>query len=279
MRIADYFGRQTRIPLIVLCLLLVIVVGIIDYFLGENVSAALFYLLPISLASWFIGKRAGIFMSFASAGTWVIADIMARQAYLHPIIHSWNTLMSLGLFWIVSYTLSALKASLEHEKSMARTDPLTGMINRRYFNELADKEIRRSKRFKHPFAVAYIDIDNFKGVNDRFGHDEGDKLLLSTAEVMHSHIRETDIAARLGGDEFIVLLPETEHESARIFFTKMHEYLIGMAQQRRWPVTFSIGVITFVTPPGSVDDMIKSADALMYTGKHRGKDMIRFEVL
>jgi diguanylate cyclase (GGDEF)-like protein len=279
MRIPYYISKQSKMHLFVLCLLLVIVVGIVDYLLGEDVSIALFYLLPIALASWFVGRRSGIFMSFASAGTWVIADIMARQVYFHPFVHFWNTLMSFGFFWTVSYTLSALKASLEHLKSMARTDPLTGMINRRYFIELADKEIRRAKRFKHPFTAAYIDIDNFKEVNDRSGHDEGDKLLRSMADVMHSHIRETDIAARLGGDEFIVLLPETDHESARIFFAKMHEYLLDMVKKRRWTVTFSMGVITFVTPPVSIDDMIKHADALMYTGKHRGKDMIRFEVM
>ena len=85
--------------------------------------------------------------------------------------------------------------------------------------------------------------------------------------------------ARLGGDEFIVLLPETDYDHANIVFSKMNEYLIALVNKQRWQVTFSIGVVTFVTPPVSVDEMIKNADALMYAGKRGGKNMIRFEAL
>jgi diguanylate cyclase (GGDEF)-like protein len=279
MKITDYLGKWSKVSIIALCLLLVIVVGIIDYFSGEEISTAIFYILPISLASWFISRRAGFFMSFVSTIVWIVADIMDREIYLHPLVHFWNTLMSFAFFWIISYTLSALKVSLEHEKVLARTDPLTGIINRRYFVELTNMEIQRSKRFRHPFTVAYIDIDDFKNINDRLGHNEGDELLRYVADTIDSHIRDTDIVARLGGDEFIVLLPETDHDSAKIVFTKMHEYLISMMNNRKWRVTFSIGVITFVKPPSSVDDLIKNADALMYSGKHRGKNMIRFDVI
>ena len=279
MSISDYFSRWSKISVIALCLLLVVLVGIVDYLLGEQISAALFYLLPISISSWVIGRRAGFVMSAVSAATWITGDVVARQNALHPLIHFWNTLMSFGFFWIVSYTLSALKASLEQEKALARIDPLTGVINRRHFEELANMEIHRSKRFMRPFTAAYIDVDNFKNVNDRFGHDEGDKLLRHVADAMQGHLRETDIVARLGGDEFIVLLPETDYDHANIVFSKMNEYLIALVNKQRWQVTFSIGVVTFVTPPVSVDEMIKNADALMYAGKRGGKNMIRFEAL
>jgi diguanylate cyclase (GGDEF)-like protein len=279
MKITEYLGRWSKISIIALCLLLVVLVGIVDYLLGEQISAALFYLLPISISSWVVGRRAGFVMSIVSAATWISGDVVARQTTLHPLIHFWNTLMSFGFFWIVSYTLSALKTSLEQEKALARIDPLTGVINRRHFEELANMEIHRSKRFMRPFTAAYIDIDNFKIVNDRFGHDEGDKLLRHIADAMQRHLRETDIVARLGGDEFIVLLPETDYDHANMVFSKMNEYLIRLVNKQRWQVTFSIGVVTFVNPPGSVDEMIKNADALMYSGKRGGKSMIRFEVL
>jgi len=278
MSISDYFSRWSKISVITLCLLLVVLVGIVDYLLGEQISAALFYLLPISISSWVVGRRTGFVMSVVSAATWITGDVVARQTTLHPLVHFWNTLMSFGFFWIVSYTLSALKTSLEQEKALARIDPLTGVLNRRHFEELANMEIHRSKRFMRSFTAAYIDIDNFKNVNDRFGHDEGDKLLRHIADAMQRHLRETDIVARLGGDEFIVLLPETDYDHANIVFSKMNEYLIALVNKQRWQVTFSIGVVTFVTPPGSVDEMIKNADVMMYAGKRGGKNMIRFEV-
>jgi diguanylate cyclase (GGDEF)-like protein len=258
--------------------MLIILIGIADYLTGEEVSSAIFYLLPISLSAWFIGKGAALLISFISAITWITADLIARKSYLHPLIHFWNTIMSLGIFLLVSYILSALKTSLEQEKILSRTDPLTGLITRRYFNELAVMEISRAHRFKHQFSVAYIDIDDFKTINDRFGHSAGDTLLCSIAGIMQQNIRETDIAARLGGDEFVILMPETGAESARVVFPELQVQLLETVQKKKWAVSFSIGVMTFMTPPASVDDMINRVDNLMYTVKKSGKNEIKYDV-
>lgn len=278
MYIPIFFNKRSNIFFLFICLVLMLFISAIDYFSGEEISSAIFYLLPISIAAWYAGRWSGLLISFISAVILVYIDFLTRKTYLHPFIHIWNTLGIFGFFWIMTYTLSALKKSLEYEKEMARTDPLTELVNRRHFHELADKEIIRMLRFKRPFTVAYIDIDDFKAVNDSFGHSEGDNLLRSIAITMQNELRETDVIARLGGDEFAVLMPETDYDSAQMVLPKMQEMLLKAVKRKKWGVTFSIGVMTFITPPGSVEEMVKIVDHLMYSVKKRGKDQMKHDM-
>jgi GGDEF domain-containing protein len=111
---------------------------------------------------------------------------------------------------VVVYLLTEYKDRAEREEILARTDPLTEVANSRYLYTLAEMEIERLSRYEHPFTVAYMDIDNFKEINDRFGRRAGDELLCLVASTMQNNLRITDTVARLGGDEFIILLPETK---------------------------------------------------------------------
>jgi diguanylate cyclase (GGDEF)-like protein len=165
-----------------------------------------------------------------------------------------------------------LKESLVREKSAARVDFLTGIFNRRGFYEIASSESQRSRRYKRPLSLVYVDIDNFKMVNDSMGHDAGDELLIQVAAVMHSEVRGTDTVGRLGGDEFAVLLPETDQENSKVVIQKLQTQLLELMQQKNWPVTFSIGLISFQTPPESIDEMVRGADQVMYSVKLKGKN-------
>lgn len=191
----------------------------------------------------------------------------------------WNDVVELGFFLVVAYALSALKTALEHERSSARTDPLTGIADRRFFYTLAESEIKRLERYGHIFTVAYIDIDTVKAVNDRFGHSAGDELLRLMAGIMKSHIRATDTAARIGGDEFALLLPETGDGAALAAVGKIKEALDRAVRERDWPVSLSSGVVTYHAPPASVDKMLEQIDGLMYSVKREGKGMIRHEAV
>jgi len=177
----------------------------------------------------------------------------------------------------VNFTVSSLRISLEREREMARTDYLTQVANSRYFAEIASNEIKRAGRYLHPFTVAYLDIDDFKSVNDRWGHSTGDQLLALVADTIRSNIRATDSIARLGGDEFVFLLPETGYDAASVVIQKVNQSLQAAMGRKGWPVTFSIGVVTFRTPPDSVDGMIRVADAFMYSVKHSGKNRIQHQ--
>lgn len=204
---------------------------------------------------------------------------MTGHVYSHFLIPYWNAFERLCFFIIVSYYLSGLKSSLTQEKLLAGIDSLTGLLNRIAFNDAAQSEIDKARRFKHPFTVAYMDLDNFKMVNDHLGHSVGDALLQLVADTIKKNTRVVDIVARLGGDEFIVLLPETGIESAQVVFRKLQKRIMEAMQKNRWPITLSIGAVTYINPPDTVDNMIKKADNLMYSAKNSGKNKIIHELI
>jgi predicted signal transduction protein with EAL and GGDEF domain len=203
MDIKEYLYKQSKGHLIALGLAIVALVGAIDHLTGPELFVSIFYLFPIFLVTWLTERWIGVTISIASAITWLITDFTAGHIYAHPAIPYWNMGVRLSTFLIITFLLSAFKKGIEHEKELARTDSLTGVANRRYFFELADMEINRARRYKHPFTVVWIDLDNFKTVNDHFGHSTGDALLRSVANTLQKNIRATDIVARLGGDEFV----------------------------------------------------------------------------
>jgi diguanylate cyclase (GGDEF)-like protein len=250
-------------------------IGILDIATGSEISFSLFYLIPIALAGWFSGRNLGLAISVISALMWFIADVLAGQSYSLPIIRYWNAAVRLGFFVLVSLLLPKLKA-LEREKAIARLDDLTGAANRRHLFEVAQAELDRSQRYKRPFTIAYIDLDGFKAVNDQSGHRTGDKLLCAIASVAKSHLRKTDLVGRLGGDEFILLLPEIGHDAARVTVRKIQSALLDEMRRNHWPVTLSIGVVTYVDGPITVDELIRRADELMYSVKETGKNAIAY---
>jgi diguanylate cyclase (GGDEF)-like protein len=205
----------------------------------------------------------------------VVADEWSRPSiFTHSVLHYWNELIEFFFLIIMSLLFSALKNNLENEKELARRDPLTDALNRRAFFDLTEHEINRSQRYDLPLTVAYIDLDNFKAVNDQLGHQVGDELLLSVVSTIRSNIRSTDVLARFGGDEFVILLPDTPGDAVRKFLNKMHDNLNQAMARSGWPVSFSIGAVTYSMVPSTVDEVIRYADELMYSVKHGGKNRL-----
>ncbi len=169
---------------------------------------------------------------------------------------------------------SRLKSLLTKEHELARVDPLTTVPNRRAFYEVLDKERVRSRRYRRPFTIAYLDLDNFKKVNDSLGHAVGDELLVQVAAGLISNLRASDYVGRLGGDEFAVLLPETDATAAKLVLCKLRLRLLEKMKAHSWQVTFSIGAATFLDPPDSLDVVIRLADETMYAIKAHGKDNV-----
>ena len=279
MSIIEFLNNRSQVFLVFLYFSLVVLIGFVDYWTGVQVSVSTLYLLPIAMAAWFSGKSQGLMVSLLSASAWLIADLQEEMRYSILAAPYWNSVVMLSIFLIVGYLLAELKTLLQREESLARTDYLTGVANKRSFTELTDFEIKRFARYGHIFSVAYIDIDNFKQVNDQYGHNAGDELLKTVADGIKNKIRETDLAARLGGDEFVVFLPETGSEDAEAVISKIIQGLSGEMEKNKWQVTFSIGLATFLKPPRTVEEIIAKADSLMYSAKTSGKNMIKKEVL
>lgn len=252
----------------------VIAIGIADHLLGSEIATSIFYHLPIIIAAWFGTARHGLLLATASAAIWLFTDLSSGSSYSHPAIAAWNALSRYGVFLIVATLVSHLRTRLAAEEEAADHDPLTGAYNSRFFHEQAEKELARINRLPRPLSVAYIDLDNFKQVNDTWGHPAGDELLRVIAGILTRSTREMDIAARLGGDEFALLLPETAANAARSAINNLQAALMAEIRRRELPVTLSIGLVTFLSPPHETQSLLKLADDLMYQVKKQGKNDI-----
>jgi diguanylate cyclase (GGDEF)-like protein len=260
-------------------LFLVVVLGIIDKVTGSEISFSIFYLIPVIFVTRFSDRWVGIFISGASAIAWLMADLMAGQIYSHWVIPYWNAMMRFGFFLVNVYILSRLKDALEMEKMLSRMDSLTGIANGKYFIELVNSEFIRSKTNNLPFTIAYMDLDNFKTVNDRFGHNEGDIVLCTMASIIRNNVRATDSVGRLGGDEFAILFPEMGAEESQGIIPKIHKSLLDTILENKWGITISMGVGTFKGPNFNAEEILRLTESLMYSVKDAGKNGIKYKVI
>lgn len=265
--------------IIVFSLFQTAVLGVIDYQTGFEISFSVFYLLPVAMTAWFCERKAALFASFASAMTWHLSNSLAGEVFSHQLISIWNTSTRLGFFFVTAVLLSKLKESYEQSVKIAGTDFLTGAANPRKFYEMVEMEITRSRRYKREFTIVYLDADNFKSINDNYGHHTGSDLLVRVVSVIKQTLRATDVVGRLGGDEFAVLLPETDKKQAQTAVDKLRSRLLSEMRSEGWAVTFSIGVLTCIESPQTVDEVIKLADDLMYEVKKGGKNSARYKEL
>jgi diguanylate cyclase (GGDEF)-like protein len=231
-------------------------------------------MIPMMLVTWFGGKRFGVMMSVASGVAELSVHAPSWEFLLSwpPLFHSMS--MRFGISLISIFILWVMKNSLEHEKEFARTDVLTGIGNRRSFIEGAEIEIARARRHASAFTVIYMDVDNLKIINDTLGHSAGDRLLRSLAQATRKKLRVTDLVARLGGDEFGLLLPETGPEVAELIVQRLQAVGAAIMPRGQECVPFSIGVVTFLDPPSSVDEMLSVSDKVMYAAKKHGKHTV-----
>lgn len=272
MSVIEHLNKLPKAVLAISGTLLILGIGIVDYYTGSEFGLSIFYVLPISLITWNAGLRGGLLSALFCAIVWLSAEVLKNAAHSNIYALFWNACVRLGFFTVITLLQHALK----NELVIARSDPLTEVSNRRHFIEIAEAELGRASRYNRPFTVVYLDIDDFKTVNDSMGHQAGDKLLKTVSGAIMKDIRSCDTLARLGGDEFALFLPETDKEPAKKVVEKLRGNLGEIVN--RWPVTFSVGVATFVKPPDSIDDMMREVDSLMYSVKKTGKNNVSYGV-
>ena len=255
---------------------LILAVGTADVSSGFEFSMLALYAVPVSLAAWAWTTRG----AYALAAVAVILPTGTVALAGDPIgwASAWSVSSNFALLGVIVMLLTTLRRRLSDQADLVATDTLTGLLSRGSFIEQLDTELSRAARYGRAFTLAYVDLDNFKAVNDLEGHDVGDELLRRVADALRSSTRQTDLLGRLGGDEFAVVLPETTGGATIAVLENLRKQLIQAMAKGGWPVTLSIGAVTFEVPIDTSREALQVADEAMYSVKRHGKDGIHHVV-
>jgi len=276
VKYCEFLNRKGRAFNVLVGVFCAVLLGAIDYYsdlyIGTDYPLNFFYLLPVAFVAWFAGRNAAVAIA--------VACVAIKISILAPVSETlslliWKNCSSFAFFLVVGLLLAKLRQLLDKERALSRIDHLTGAVNRKVFLEVTTNEIYRLRRNDQPFTLAYIDLDNFKEINDTRGHSTGDLLLQTVVATISENIRRTDVVSRLGGDEFAVLLTNSDEQAAFIAIQKIRQQLHLRVLQQNLAVTFSVGVLTCTVAPNTVDEIITLADNLMYEVKKSGKNGIR----
>jgi diguanylate cyclase (GGDEF)-like protein len=179
---------------------------------------------------------------------------------------------------MVTYgNVSDLVRTAEEMADLAMKDTLTGIFNRRHFMARLESEWKRFRRYGHPLSLLILDIDHFKSINDRFGHDVGDDVIIAVARLCETQTRDSDVAARIGGEEFAIVLPETDLDEARVAAERLRVAVTAQpfdTSAGPLTVTISVGTALADTNAGGIADIIKRADEALYAAKRGGRNCV-----
>jgi diguanylate cyclase (GGDEF)-like protein len=230
------------------------------------------------------GLRARLWVIIIIAVSYLVyaslADFIPRyweRLGVHPLSRS---ILALGMVIILLLCLSGLALS-EKMNSLIIREGLTGLFDQNYVRQRLGEEYYRARRYGHPLSLLMIDLDNFKSLNDRFGHAAGDLMLRHFGRLIRETIRPSDIPARFGREEFLIILPETGRYEAQTVAERLRQRVSESPfriDSRREDVrmTFSIGVSAFPDYGQSAEEMITLADLALYRAKKAGKNMVSF---
>jgi diguanylate cyclase (GGDEF)-like protein len=230
-----------------------------------------FYLVPVLLSTWFAGLGGGVAFLAANMLLRLLIDLEQTDAAALVIVANQGSFAVVaGIMMVAFWHLQQTQRELQ---DLAIHDPLTRGLHARAFSDRLTQELNRNRRYRHPVSLLYLDLDNFKSLNDSRGHQTGDTVLRLVADAMRLAVRETDIVGRMGGDEFAVLMPETDGALADTVARRLNEG-IKTAFPAAPVVSASIGIVSFDDTAATADDVLRRADQAMYEAKRSGKDQV-----
>lgn len=239
------------------------------------VAPALSVLPLLALAVAFAAREGGLTGGLgATAAAGLVMAIAHGPRGLPAAWEFAATLLTLaGVAWIVGEMARAV-SELRLAKRLATEDPLTEVLNPRGLSLALPRELARCTRAGAPLSVVFLDLDHFKDINDKLGHQKGDRVLKLVASTICTALRTEDIFARVGGDEFVILLPCTQECEAATAAERVRRAIADDMAREGWPVTASVGVVTWHQPGGPTDAIIKRADEAMYAAKRSGGNCV-----
>jgi diguanylate cyclase (GGDEF)-like protein len=242
--------------------------------IGQSVTLIDFLFVPVVWVGWFASARwyGYAVAAVAAALSIMVAVVAETQASLAAA--SAAGIARFGLYLVVLALLGMMRRERAGHQHAVATDQQTGAANARAFRAIALGEVERAQRYQHELSLAYLDVDDFKAINDLLGHPEGDRVLAEVSHMMRSTVRSTDTVARIGGDEFAILMPETGMSSARAVIDRVRDEIARLRTLDAAPVPCSIGLVTFACPPASLKELVVAGDELLYLAKANGKDRV-----
>jgi diguanylate cyclase (GGDEF)-like protein len=276
MKIQNWLEKQSILFWIITGIVAFAVTAALDYLTGYEWVWSLLYLLPIALLTWYVGKEVGIAASIPSALAAYLLDLQSGPDSVLPAVYIWNGIVRLGFFIAGAFLVVNWKKAHLRAEALVRIDKLTGLANDRYFAELLNMEIERSRRTQRPFSIACMDLADFKSLSDSLSLSAGDEALQAIATRARSTLRKVDVVARLGGDQFAVLMPETHQAASQVAMTRLQAGLLEEMRQHNWSVTLSIGVLTCLKAVQTSDELIRRAKEVIALGRQSGVNSIQY---
>ena len=254
-------------------------IGAFDYVSGTELRVYPFYWGPVALLAWHFGRSGAVVAAVLASVSWFAFNRLAGMQFSSAALWMGNAAVHGVSFLLVGILISTLHEALATARALSRADPLTGLRNSRAFHEDAALLMALCRRTGHALTLAYVDLDNFKAANDRYGHQTGDAVLRGVAEAIRATVRPSDIAARLGGDEFAVMLVGLGEHDAKAVLERLRSNMNKAAASLvEVCVTVSIGGVTLTAGSADLESLVQRADALMYNAKASGRNMVELRV-
>ncbi|WP_349963363.1 GGDEF domain-containing protein [Rhizobium sp. ZPR3] len=235
------------------------------------------FILPICLVSWYSSFRIGLAAAFASA----LVSVGTHQE-ISPLIPWAMAGLNLAIhalsFIIIAAVVSQFRADYERVRFVGRCDYVTGVLNRQAFEQKAEEMLRVGQARGWPMLLVYLDLDGFKSVNDRYGHEAGDEVLKRFAVEGRAALRREDCFGRMGGDEFALLMKLPSIDEGQEVAENLHRRFSAVLADTGHRVTCSMGAVAIEPCVGGapIEYLMRNVDDLMYTAKRGGKDGLRY---
>lgn len=281
-RYLNFYERETRWKLAIEIWVMIVFITFILWHTGKIESSLLnLYLLVIITSGLTMGKLTTflILVLITSVYIYLGYPVFAETTFS---LQNFGRLMTIFTpYLLIAYLTTMLSADLQYARKMfkhlSETDDMTGLNNIRAFNSILELEIKKSTRYQRTFSLLMIDADNLKDINDRFGHEAGDRLIKAMANTIQGCMRESDILARYGGDEFIALLPETDVQHATEAGERIRKAVENTAfdmDGQQIKSTVSIGIASYPQQASNTIELLRKADRALYASKHAGRNCV-----
>lgn len=281
-RYLNFYKRETRWKLAIEIWVMIAFITFVLWNTGKIDSPLLnLYLLVIITSGLTMGKVTTFLILLLITTVYVYMGIPAYSDYSFSLQNFGKMMTIFSPYLLIAYLTTMLSADLQYARRMfkylSETDDMTGLSNIRAFNNIITQEIKKAERYGQAFTILMIDADNLKGVNDKFGHEAGDRMIKAMATIIQSCLRDSDSLARYGGDEFIALLSQTEQQNAIEAAERIRKAIENSSFDMEGnPVksTISIGMSCYPAQANNITDLLRKTDQALYLSKNNGRNRV-----